>query len=454
MFFLSRLFNSKLSKYNIVAEHQDGTILYNQITGAMILLSASEQMYWKKLKKNNFFVPLSFLSLLDEGGFLIKKSTDELEWMNSVYLKNTEKKNKSLTIAVTDRCNLDCPYCYEHKNHWVSMTDETLEQMEKFSEEFLTTPTDSFSVTWYGGEPTLHIKAIERLHKKFQSLCQKNNIPFYQSMITNGTTLNKEMADRLWKMNILQLQITVDGLKEQHDLSRPVRRSLTVLQEKKSCGDCNSDQSHSYSSYDRIMANIPYLYEKGFTVNMRVNVGSKNTSAYKQLSKIIEEKGWTKRSANKGHVNVYPARLFESENSLSMIEFDKAANWPISIVKPFSGDSCVAGKKFGLCISQNGRISKCWHHTTNEEHLIGDIWNLKLARDGYYDGWSPKNDPNCSNCHVLPTCWGGCRANNEFWEKGYNGEHYSGCGMFKWNTELKVSKLYEKTRDQKRLASV
>ena len=110
---------------------------------------------------------------------------------------------------------------------------------------------------------------------------------------------------------------------------------------------------------------------------------------------------------------------------------------------PFTGGSCTAGNRWALCISQNGKISKCWHHTTNEQHLVGDVWTTKLAETGYHDGWSPATDKICSNCHVLPTCWGGCREHNEYWEKGYDGDHYTGCSTVKWNTPLKVKKLFD-----------
>jgi uncharacterized protein len=450
--FLGNWRREKLSAYNVLADSPDGPILYNQVSGALVVLTDDEKKQYEQISAGNFRVDGSLLSVLRHGEYLLPDSHDEIVTMQKVYETNVESHlSKGLTIAPTDRCNLDCPYCFEAKDQWVSMSDEVQEQVKAFFLEFISdTPTKNFSVTWYGGEPTLHISCIENLSNYFGSVCEERGIKYTQSMITNGTTLNDSMRKRLKDIGVLKLQITVDGLKEDHDKKRPYRVKLPQLVQsstKSGCGTCGSaTDDHAKSSFDMIMGYLPALREEGFNVSVRVNLNLDNMQSFAPLSAQLRPLGVP--SDGGGRVTVYPARIFEFVDHVSMEVFSALdrKNRPL---KPFSGQACMAGRRYGLGISQNGKIAKCWHHITNEDFTVGTVQD-KALKNGYFDGYSPINDPECRKCPVLPTCWGSCRQQNEFWEKGNDGQKYAGCDDARWDIAERVKLLY--AQQQKNVA--
>jgi len=437
----------KLSKSNLLAPYEDKHLLYNQVSGALIALDNSQ--YKDVYESDLHALPSAFIDLLKEGSFIVDEALDENKWLEDFYYKASfDSRRKELTIAPTDQCNLNCPYCFEHKNQWVKMDEATIEQTKMFVKAFVeSSPTEIVYVTWFGGEPTLHMPAITSLTKYFDSL----GVKMYYSMITNGTNLNKVYADKLIELNCMEMQITLDGAKEDHDRQRPFRKtmSLNVLKttEKKSCGSggCGSDDVHAKSSFDKIVSNLPYLWEKGFKLDLRINIGKQNLTAYRAVRKMLEDMGLSGVSPAGGYIRLYPSRIFYDDNTISHKEFLAAhPDFEFSELKQFTGRTCMANRNWSFGISQNGRLSKCWEHITNEENLVGTVWDMDVANRGYFDYYSPTKDPVCKDCEVLASCWGGCRSLNEFYKVGYEGKKYDGCDQALWNSKEKVTHMYRR----------
>jgi radical SAM protein with 4Fe4S-binding SPASM domain len=180
------------------------------------------------------------------------------------------------------------------------------------------------------------------------------------------------------------------------------------------------------------MVNLPSLHEEGFLVSVRVNLNEDNFQSFEKLKNQL--------SVYSG-INVYPARI--TGPHVGNISKEKFSCIEESAISSFTGTSCMASQAYNLGISQNGMISKCWEHITNENNVVGHVSNLEMAKTGFIDDYSPAKDPDCSQCHVLPTCWGGCRAYNKFFERGYISKNYDGCSYAKWNIREKVLNLYQ-----------
>ena len=428
----------KLSKYNTEVNSADGVLLHNQISHALICLKPKEYLALQKFKITGHGLSFLFKRLLKQGGYLIPTDFDELGFIKNSYiykLDNTEFK--SLTIAPTDRCNLKCVYCFEGKNQWVVMSQETIEKLKVFIQEFLTaTPTKHFAICWFGGEPTLATKEMLQLSEWAMSFCNNRSIKYSNSMITNGTLLKDNMIDVLRSMNCFDLQITLDGDQEQHDKQRPYRVSLPVL---------NNPKIIPHSSFNAIIGNLPMLYEHGFRINLRVNVGKNNKDSITKIQSLLEKMGIDKNHTSGGRIKIYAGHLFDSEMSLSKEEWA-----PFGLIKslnPFMGGGCLATAKFAFGVSQNGKLCKCWEHITDEIHTIGTIDDLLYAREGYglHEQFDPVTDPICSKCHVLPICYGGCYAHNDFF-KGRDGVKDIGCIAEKWLLNQYILNLYHENK--------
>lgn len=463
----------KLSKFNVVIENKDGFVFYNQISGSLILFAQEEFDQYRRLLKGDFFVDLNFLETLRKNKFLISESFDEVEYMQKKYDANKHKSyDKQLTIVPTDKCNLGCYYCYEDKSQWKNMSDETIQQTKKFVEVFLkSSPTNSLFVNWFGGEPTLNLSCIEELNKFFVSICIKNKIQYDQLMVTNATNINEKVVERLSRMGIKKYQVTIDGYKEDHDKNRPYLSDLSIeemndaqIEQRRKTNpnfgkflniiDQPTIKRKKKSTYDEIIKNLQIMHQNGFEISLRCNISSSNIKRYDKLLNHLEELGLTKKNEKKGIVKPYVAQISNHTSNKNLrdltreefSDFEKKCPTSSTILNSFDGQSCTANKQFSFCVSQSGNLSKCWHHVSNEEYVIGDIYDLNLAKDGFVDNFSPFDDPECLTCHVLPTCLGGCKAQNGFYEKKYDEKKYHGCDTTRWNIRSKVNSLYKKVK--------
>jgi uncharacterized protein len=471
----------RASRYNLVTACPDGGhLLFNQMSG--MLLKLSDEMLGQYRLAEEGQVGLldgQFLKALREGKYLIPETHDEIEFIRKSWdEKVNSSRRKILTVVTTDRCNLGCVYCFEAKSEWRNMDEKVQEELKVFTRKYLTaTKTDSFGVTWFGGESTLNMKGIENLSKFFMSICEELGIPFSCYMITNGTTLNEKVIGRLEACGLRTLQITVDGIKEDHDAKRPYLIDMTPDQmnpaqvEQRKKIDKNfglvvlgsePPRRAARSSFDDIMANVRLLHKKGFEVSLRINVDHENKANVRTFLEQVDADGLLDRSPAGGVIRAYTHPVFDGcsgcpskgmtkqEHSLFDIEVGRWTRdkTPDAFRKSmrFSGDTCTANMNYQFVINPDGGISKCWHDATDPTKTVGHISDLTLAEKGtnHVDRYSfnPLDDPECSTCEVLPLCMGGCKANNQFQEKGYNGVKEMGCHATRFALREEVGELY------------
>lgn len=155
-----------------------------------------------------------------------------------------------IVLKIAERCNLACPYCYYFFSGYdpnarpALMNQDVVEALPNFllqaCEELNLT---HLNVVFHGGEPLLYGK------KRFRNLCEGLVTALSESPIvvrygiqTNGLMLDDEWMSIFHKFGV-RLGISIDGLKEFHDASRPdhkghgsfdrVKRGLRIAQ--KSC---------------------------------------------------------------------------------------------------------------------------------------------------------------------------------------------------------------------------
>lgn len=148
--------------------------------------------------------------------------------------KTLEPIARSITIQVTDACNLCCSYCYQiNKGH----NKLSLETGKKFIDLLLTDDTtrnnyinkfnsDIVVIDFIGGEPLLEIDLIVQLSDYIiQRMIELDHpwLPYLQfSISTNGTLYFDERFQKYIKKykGKISVNITVDGNKKLHDTCR------------------------------------------------------------------------------------------------------------------------------------------------------------------------------------------------------------------------------------------
>ncbi len=247
----------KLSRYNYKVEYGNKYILFNGVTGCLFSIKKSENKLFETLFRNlDFFEekqPDLFESI-EKMGFIINNSTNEI---NHILLRNKKAilldKTYDVFINPTLECNFKCWYCYENRIKG-RMNKATIDKLKKHLTFMVEKDRiTALNLSWFGGEPLLYFKEIVFEFSLFaKKLCKSNNIPFKNSITSNGFLINKRMIDDFKTINLNRFQITLDGNKEKHDKIRTIS---------------------GLGTYERIISNIKDLlqHHKDALINLRIN---------------------------------------------------------------------------------------------------------------------------------------------------------------------------------------
>jgi uncharacterized protein len=479
------------SIYNKIVPYGTSHLIFNQVTGALLRVGLKSKHRIETVL-NGDFSDQKMVEKLRSLGYLIDE-VDERAQLRKVYDEKTSNSiHKHLFITVTDRCNLGCHYCFEDKNQWIKMSAETQETLKEFGRKFLTdTKTNYFGIGWYGGEPTMNMPAVENLSAYFTKLCAEEGISFYQMMITNGTTFTDAITEKIIQLGIKRVQITVDGFKEDHDVSRPYLKDLRLEDmseaQRRQVGKINPSlllpvigqkPSTPKSSYDEILKGIERFVNRGGEVSLRMNVNEQTIGRVHNLLDDLLKRNLFEKNEKGGFVYAYAHPIYDAGgcasssgegncgsckiSTMKMESFakkiDQIKEWykdngvkyfDHSVQMKFTGDTCTANKKWEYVVNPDGTLTKCTHHVGMPDKVIGDIRDLNPNPDqmadkllSQFDRFNPFDDKECYNCEVLPICMGGCKSNNKV---GESQQYDAGCIATRFTYESDIVRLYEKS---------
>lgn len=207
----------KISKYVYVDRQGDIYYLYNTNKIDMIYMSKERyQLLKDNLESDALNVEQDGIKYLLDKAYIIKSEINENRIADYTYIQSCHSNRQLLlTILPTEGCNFRCEYCYEeHKNN--VMSDSVQKSIIKFVRNNIRF-YGGLVVSWFGGEPLLYPEVIEKLTDEFKKICKIHKKPYSSIMTTNGYLLDFEMFLRMKKCNVMNYQITLDGLAEIHD---------------------------------------------------------------------------------------------------------------------------------------------------------------------------------------------------------------------------------------------
>lgn len=125
---------------------------------------------------------------------------------------------KRLEFLVANRCNLACTYCYAGEGTYCQkdtlLSEETVERVYEI---LLQTQIDHIKeIVFFGGEPLLGVKAIEKICELFHDF---GHTPPIFKMISNFTLVDEEALRIISKYNI-HITVSLDGPKSLNDQQR------------------------------------------------------------------------------------------------------------------------------------------------------------------------------------------------------------------------------------------
>lgn len=385
-------YNFEKSHYNVVKTIGEKTWVFNTLSSSFVCLDTEK---WDNISSADD----ATIQQLTKLGILVKNHEEEvLKYKYYCGSKMFNNKSLFLTIAPTMMCNFDCPYCFEGRNkNFPPMSDEIVGHLVQFLE---VNKDKEIAINWFGGEPLLAFDTILKICNKLEAL----EIPFTSSMVTNGSLLSQEVADAIASLHLRRVQISLDGVGEEHDRRRSFKDGRP--------------------SFQVIMRNLSYfLQHTDIKVVLQVSVDNTTPEAFSHVHAYAEEhfaealdSGRLRLTSNniqdrtgfEGHEECFTDEQVFRDN-VRQIEDN---HYP-ELLPGLPGLSmpCMHRSVGNYAIDSNGYVYKCLEHLGCPEQSIGNLKEgkiafSKLAAATFVE--DPFDDPECRNCNVFPICGGGC----------------------------------------------
>lgn len=372
---------------NIYTPHSHNTLKINQnvakILKQLISIGSGVEFHSNDLlkifdKKYTLEDISPVLNKLIQCNFLFESEDDYLK--NSFYNKAKNAKKFDLSLAylhVTQKCNLNCSYCYNKQNLNNSKVELTTEQWIETIDKLASNGVSSFIIT--GGEPLIRKDLIDILK-------HINKLGLKASLLTNGTLLNKNH-------DILELLDTVTVSLDSID---------------NSINDSNRENSKHYNIIDNLR-NIPPIFKEKFTI--RSVITNNNIDNIDAIKHFVEDE------LKMNHILALFAPNSEEEVALipDYTPYLSKLRGPESM--EFNNGLISCGGCFNeLAIDSNGDIYPC-QALIKQDLRIGNVlsptWLDDLKNSNITCGFMDrdvKKISECTECSFRYICGGGCRA--------------------------------------------
>ena len=167
---------------------------------------------------------------------------------------------RALSLAVAERCNLGCTYCYAEGGSFGGPARDMPWEVAEASVRRLfaeAAPGERVTLAFLGGEPLVNRALIRCATELAAAISGERKIPIGFSITTNGTLLTDEDADFFERYGFA-VTVSLDGVGAVHDRLRPTKGGR--------------------GSYERVIANVRPLLarQRRMQVSARVTVTPAN----------------------------------------------------------------------------------------------------------------------------------------------------------------------------------
>ena len=341
----------KWSKYNYILNCKHGVFVYNSTTNSFLKISKTLLDSLKNIKDWDLEIDEldeDIKKILVAHNIVVSNDFDNkyLTKLKFIHRRSAFANSQlSLTIATTTDCNFKCPYCYEEGISHTKMDEET----ETAIIDYINTiKPKSLYITWYGGEPLMNFKTIERLMKNINELSYIEEVKY--DMVTNGSLLTEKVGSYFIEKKLKNVQITIDGLEENHNRTRITKNGK--------------------SSYRIILSNLDKALEilPDCHFSVRVNIGLNNRADYPILYRELREKykDKTNFSIYFSFVEDYSmcggASCLDSKKRIDFLRYlQDVHHIAEEVYRTHRQCLCSANSINSFALVLSGELDKCWH---------------------------------------------------------------------------------------------
>ncbi|WP_170451223.1 radical SAM/SPASM domain-containing protein [Ruegeria arenilitoris] len=319
---------------------------------------------------------------------------------------------RSLSLAVAQKCNLACTYCYASQGSFGGPARSMEWEVAKASVDRLimdSEPGTRINLAFLGGEPLINRNLIRKTTVYAAEHAQRNKVDVGFSITTNGTLLRPEDAE-FFEDHAFAVTISLDGVGKAHDRLRP--------------------NQGGRGSYDTILRKVQPLLDKQHRVQVgaRVTVTPRNLELPETLNHFIglgfhsvgfspmlasptgREEMSSKDMAEMLSQMIRCGRVFEdavlqgrrfpfSNMAAAMHEIHRGTHRPYA---------CGAGGGY-FGVSADGDLFACHRFVEDDLAAMGNVHDGPDARR---EAWLAErhvhNQSPCNICWARYMCGGGC----------------------------------------------
>lgn len=385
----------KLSQFNHYEYLDDKILIYNRLQNKFACLEKNE----------NNVIDISNLSnetllKMKENGYVVPENYDEDIQGEDLYSKILNSDILSLTILASENCNFSCRYCFEEyngRNIQEDVQKNLIKYIKKHIHQFV-----GLNISWFGGEPLLAKDSIYNMSEQMIDICRKVSRAYFSSITTNGYLLDIDTFRKLLHYKVLKYTITIDGLKDTHDFSRPLKNGT--------------------GTFDKIFENLRMIRDNvrstQFKIYIRTNV---TTDVQENFDEYLEFMDREFGSDSRFSFIFSPVFDWGGDRIESMrdklidsleIIYNKILNQKCKInldamKEQLSNQMCQYAKKNTYTINTSGDIFLC---PQLMELQIGKLGEGKLILDdynlAYWYSLTSKSSGNCRKCSDFSICKG------------------------------------------------
>jgi len=301
-------------------------------------------------------------------------------------------------IQITNRCNLNCKYCYMNANK--DRTDMDLDKFYHVVNEFKTLNIQNVMLS--GGEPCLNLNFLQMIEYLYLQ-------GFHVGLVTNGTILTDDLLSSL-KKNKVNVQVSIDSIN--YD---------TYL------------QSRGVDKINQVIDNIRQISQSTIDLSLSSTLNNITINDLESVVSFALENqiytlhyGFLVPSDRCKNYNLTMSNVLVALNRLYEIQLEKYLHLQIDFVENYVRNIISEDKNPYFCNSMacknieilpNGDIYQCGAFLSMKENKknkinIFELQNQELTK--ILDrNWKPIGIcdlPECSICNERFICKGGCRA--------------------------------------------
>jgi uncharacterized protein len=374
------------------------------------------------------------LEQLVENGFVVSDRATEREELTNFFREVREGTDTlKVTVLTTLQCNFACDYCIQgdhgdYNKSAAKMSMEMAERLATWMESRLDAITPGrLILTFFGGEPLLNMPVLYYLSERMHASCKTRGVQMLINIITNGLLMTREMVERLNPLGLNGIKITLDGDRDAHNKSRPLRggqgtfdkiiantRAVADLTQIAVGGNFEMDTADSYPALLDFLAAQDFA-PKLTKVNFKPVIREKKQVAAKGMIPLTvvgaEGKplnGACMTSAGTGVSRVCDSCNFVDDKMSYLREETKKRGFNTS--DGVHNGPCEIHKGHAHTIGPDGSLFACPGFAGEALQSTGHI----DGREEAYRTQAMRNFEKlaawemCNDCAFIPVCAGGC----------------------------------------------